>query len=132
MGRRTADKPQMSADAKTEAFPIPRLPSLVVAGAAADVAAPEPVEVACERSVVAGEAADVAAPEPVEVACEESVVAGEAADVAAPEPVEVACEESVQQQYEAGLANLHALHDRWVTEVAELSKAPNTPGTAAA
>ena len=52
------------------------------------------------------------------------VVAGVDTGVAAPEPVEAAYEEeSVQYLYEAGLAKLHALHDRWAAAVTEVREA---------
>ena len=55
-----------------------------------------------------------------------------AADAATPGPVEVPSEMSVQHLYEAGLATLDALHDRWMAGIAELSQAPNAPENAAA
>jgi hypothetical protein len=51
------------------------------------------------------------------------VVAGADTGVAAPERVDVASEESVQYLYEAGLAKLHALHDRWAAAVTEVREA---------
>ena len=56
-------------------------------------------------------------PAPV-LAVAEAVIA---AEVAAPESAaDDAQTESVQQMYEAGLARLHALHDRWAAAVAEI------------
>ena len=63
-----------------------------------------------------------------------AVVAGAHADVATARRVEVTREESVQDIYEAGLAKLDALHDRWVAGIAQLheAQAMNVPGEAAA
>ena len=62
-------------------------------------------------------------------------------EVAAPDPeveaepeAEVARTETVQEMYEAGLAKLDALHDRWAAAMAELreAQASGEPGEAAA
>jgi hypothetical protein len=52
------------------------------------------------------------------------VVAAREPDVAQPEPAaEVARTESVQEMYEAGLAKLEALHDRWAAAMADIREA---------
>jgi hypothetical protein len=53
-----------------------------------------------------------------------TVDAGTNSEVAPPEPVEDPREESVQHLYEAGLAKLDALHNRWAAAVKEMREAP--------
>ena len=62
------------------------------------------------------------------------VVAVANPEVAAPGPVEVAPEESVQHMYEAGMASLNALHDRWAAAIAAVHETQviDGPGEAAA
>jgi hypothetical protein len=47
---------------------------------------------------------------------------------------EIASERSVEHMYQAGLARLEALHDRWAAAMAEIREmqASSEPGTAAA
>jgi hypothetical protein len=97
----------VSTDARTQT--IPRVQAAVVAVTNVRVATP-------------GRDAKVAVPEPD-------------AEDAAPEPsTEIACEESVEHIYEAGLAKLEALHDRWAAAMAEIrqTSASGEPGEAAA
>jgi hypothetical protein len=115
----------VSTDAQTQS--IPRVPALVVAVTDARVAAPAPpAEVAAAETDTEAAApapgAELAVPEPEP-------------EVAAPEAsTEIPCEESVEHIYEAGLARLEALHDRWAAAMAEIRQAPASgePGEAAA
>jgi hypothetical protein len=97
----------VSTDAQTQA--IPRVLAAVVAETDA-------------RGVAPASEAEVAVPEP------------EAEVTATEQNPEIGCEESVEHYYEAGLAKLAALHDRWATAVAEIRQAPaaGEPGEAAA
>ena len=63
-----------------------------------------------------------------------AVVAASEADATTPVPGEDMQEKSVQHLYEAGLAKLDALHDRWVAATAEIrdAQAINAPEQAAA
>ena len=63
-----------------------------------------------------------------------AVVAVSEANAVTPVPVEDMQEKSVQHLYEAGLAKLDALHDRWVAGIAEIrdAQAMNAPEQAAA
>jgi hypothetical protein len=60
-----------------------------------------------------------------------TVDVGAISEAGPPEPAEDACEESVEQLYEAGLAKLHTLHERWRAAVRE-AQAIEEPGQAAA
>ena len=62
------------------------------------------------------------------------VAVSEEAEAVAPVPVEAMQEESVQHLYEAGMAKLDALHDRWVAGTADIrdAQAMNAPEPAAA
>ncbi len=106
----------VSIDAQTEA--IPRIPVAVLAVHSPQVAAAKPDAAVAD----AGANAEISAAEPD-------------GEVAAPEPdADVTREESVQQMYEAGLAKLDALHDRWTAAMAEVRTAQvnDGPGEAAA
>ncbi len=106
----------VSIDAQTQA--IPRVPAAVVAVTDARVAAPG----GDAKVAAAGPDTEAAAPAPE-------------AEVAAPEhSTEIVSEESVEHIYEAGLAKLAALHDRWAAAMAEIRQAPSRgePGEAAA
>ncbi len=123
----------MSTDAQTRA--IPRVPVAVAAVTDARVPAPggdvkvAAAEPATEPAAPAPDA-EVTVPEP-----EPKPEPEPEAEVAAPGPgTEVACEVSVEHIYEAGLAKLEALHDRWAAAMAEIRQAPASrePGAAAA
>ncbi len=105
----------VSIDAQTQA--IPRVPAAVVAVTDARVAAPG----GDAKVAAAGPDTEATAPAPeAEVAVPEPE-----AEVAATEPsTEIACEESVEHMYEAGLAKLAALHDRWAAAMAEIRQTP--------
>ena len=107
----------MSTDGQTQA--IPRVPAAVAAVTDAR-ANPAP-----------GGEAEVAAAEPTR----ETAAPAPDAEVATPGPsTEIAREVSVERIYEAGLAKLEALHDRWAAAMAEVRQAPASgePGEAAA
>ncbi len=124
----------VSIDAQTEA--IPRIPVAVLAVHSPQVAAAEPDAAVADAGTnaeisAAASDAEVAASEiNAQVATVESD-----ADVAASVPnADVTREKSVQHMYEAGLAKLDALHDRWTAAMAELRKAQvdDGPGELAA
>jgi hypothetical protein len=102
--------PRMTTDAQTQA--IPRVPAAILPVPGAQVATAEP-----DAEIVdAGPDAVVAAAEPD-------------SEIAAAEPrAEVPGGESVQHIYEAGLAKLDALHDRWTAAMAEVREAQVTGG----
>jgi hypothetical protein len=117
---RAADDNQVSTDAQTQS--IPRVPAAVVAVTDARVAAP-----GGDTKVAAAEPAARHAPAPASDADADAEIAVPEADaeVAAPGPsTEIGCEESVEHIYEAGLARLEALHDRWAAALAEIRQAP--------
>jgi hypothetical protein len=117
----------MTTDAQTQA--IPRVSAAMFPVPGAQVATAEPdAEVAAAEPDVNAEAEAKAAEPDVNAEAE-----GEAAEpdgeVAAAEPsAEVPRGESVQDIYEAGLAKLDALHDRWTAAMAEMREAQVTGG----
>jgi hypothetical protein len=115
--------PDVSTDAQTQA--IPRVP--VAAVTHAGVAALQG-DVEVEAAEPATEA-DAPAPDP------EVTVSELDAEVAASGAgSEIGCEVSVERIYEAGIAKLEALNERWAAAMAEVRQAPASgePGAAAA
>ncbi len=55
-----------------------------------------------------------------------AVIGSSDLDVVTAGPVDVTPEESSQHLYEAGLAKLNALHDRWADALAEIRGAQTT------
>ncbi len=100
----------MSTEAQTQA--IPRVPVAVACVTGARAPAP-------------GGDAKVAAAEPATEAAAPPPMPEPDVDVADFGPsTEIACEVSVEDIYEAGLASLEALHERWSAAMAEVCQAP--------
>ncbi len=92
----------MSVDSQTDAIPLVPVTALAVAVPHVNVDGPEPEAEVADASVE-DSAADF---------CEE--VSAREADA------DATGEESVQTMYQAGLATLGALHERWTAAIAEL------------
>jgi hypothetical protein len=100
----------VSTDAQTQA--IPRVSAAVIAAAEAQIAASRPdVETAAP-----GRDSGIAGPQP---AAETAASAPGAQVAVAASDAEGAGEEPVQQVFEAAMARLNALHDRWAAALRE-------------
>ena len=104
----------MTTDAQTQT--IPRVSAAVIAGAEAEIAAPQPDV----KAGAPGRDIEIAAPQP---AAENAASASGAQVAAAGSDTEGAGEEPVQQVYEAAMARLNDLHVRWAAAVVDLREA---------
>ncbi|HLM07871.1 MAG TPA: hypothetical protein VK402_22060 [Blastococcus sp.] len=112
----------VSTDAQTQAIPrvpaaaMPRVSAAVIAAPDAETGAPTPDA----ETAAPGRDTEMAAPQP---AAENAASAPGAEVAAAGSDAEEAGEEPVQQVYEAAMARLNALHDRWAAAIVELCEA---------